>query len=251
MTKHRFDDSYQEAFVLRDGTEVKLRLLRPDDREMLERGFEKLSERSRYYRFFTAKPRLSEAEARYLTETDGEAHVAIGASVLTAEGGEDGLGVARFVRLPGEPEVAEAAVTVLDEAQGKGLGSLLLLRLIAAAREREVRSFRCWVLGENHDMLKLLHDLLPGASERVENGEVLIDAPLPDVAWDQLPNQRPSEDALYRLLKGAAAGALIVLGLPRRLGWKDKPGEPGGATASPIAPPPPASPWPEPDESKD
>lgn len=217
MNERRFDQDYREPVVLRDGTAATLRLLRAEDRVLLERGFEKLSERSRYYRFFTPKPRLSEAEARYLTDVDGEAHVALGASVATAEGGEEGLGVARFIRLADEPDVAEAAVTVLDDAQGKGLGSLLLLRLIAAARERHVKSFRCWVLAENKEMLSLLHDLLPDAHERFENGEVLVDATLPEVAWDEVPTERPRQDTLYRLLKSAAAGALIVLGLPRRL----------------------------------
>lgn len=217
MTERRFDPDYRELVVLRDGTAATLRLLRAEDRVLLERGFEKLSERSRYYRFFTTKPRLSEAEARYLTDVDGEAHVAIGASVATPDGGEEGLGVARYIRLADEPDVAEAAVTVLDDAQGKGLGSLLLLRLIAAARERRVKSFRCWVLAENKEMLSLLHELLPGAHERVENGEVLVDATLPEVEWDQMPAEPPRQDTLYRLLKSAAAGALIVLGLPRQL----------------------------------
>lgn len=217
MTERRFDQDYREPVTLRDGTAATLRLLRAEDRELLERGFEKLSERSRYYRFFTPKPRLTEAEARYLTDVDGEAHVAIGASVAAPDGGEEGLGVARFIRLADEPDVAEAAVTVLDDAQGKGLGSLLLLRLIAAARERHVKSFRCWVLAENKEMLSLLHELLPDAHERFENGEVLVDATLPDIGWDQMPAEPPRHDMLYRLLKSAAAGALVVMGLPRRL----------------------------------
>ncbi|MBK7977776.1 MAG: GNAT family N-acetyltransferase [Deltaproteobacteria bacterium] len=238
MTERRFDQDYREPVVLRDGTAATRRLLRAEDRELLERGFEKLSERSRYYRFFSPKPRLSQAEARYLTDVDGEAHVAIGASVAGADGGEEGLGVARFVRLAEEPDVAEAAVTVLDDVQGKGLGSLLLMRLIAAARERHVKSFRCWVLADNKDMLKLLHDLLPDAHERFENGGVQVDATLPEVAWNQVQADRPRQDGLYRLLKSAAAGALVVLGLPRRLAPGGVSSEAGAANDARPAPGP-------------
>ncbi len=215
MSERRFDESYRESVKLRDGTEVTIRLVRADDRALLEEGFERLSDRSRYYRFFTAKPRLTDAEARYLTDVDGEDHFAIGASTVAADGTEQGLGVARFIRLDGEPEVAEAAVTVLDEVQGQGLGSLLLLRLIAAARERGVHVFRCWALVENHDALALFHELFPRTTEHVDGHEVVIDAPLPEVAWDLVPAARPIEDTLYRLLRHTASGALKLLGFAR------------------------------------
>ncbi|MFN7955188.1 MAG: GNAT family N-acetyltransferase [bacterium] len=215
MSERRFDEHYREPATLRDGTAVTMRLVRADDRSLLERGFERLSDRSRYYRFFTAKPRLTGAEARYLTDVDGENHFAIGASTIGADGAEQGLGVARFIRLEGEPDVAEAAVTVLDEMQGKGLGCLLLLRLIAAARERKVRAFRCWALAENHDALTLFHELFPRWTEHVEGHEVVIDAPLPEVPWNLVPAERPREDPLYRLLRHAASGALKLLGFTR------------------------------------
>ncbi len=150
----RFGPGWSEEARLGDGTPVLLRTVRPDDKPLLARGFERLSPRSRYRRFFAAKAHLTEAELRYLTEVDGVNHVALGALVAG-----DGVGVARFVRLPGRQDVAEAAVTVADDYQGRGLGRLLLSRLATAARERGIRCFRADVLVENRAMLGLLETL--------------------------------------------------------------------------------------------
>jgi GNAT superfamily N-acetyltransferase len=156
-----FDADYLEHATLRDGTEVVVRLLRPDDRELLRAGFGRLSPESRYRRFFAAKNELSARELRYLTECDQVHHVALGA---TSADGERGLGVARYIVLDDEPGLAEAAIAVADEVQGRGLGSLLFQRLVAAARERGVERFRCDMLGSNQGMADLLRALAPGAS---------------------------------------------------------------------------------------
>src|SRR5215813_10393760 len=141
----RFDADYREKVVLKGGTEVVLRLVRPDDKPLFVAGFARLSPESRYFRFFTGKDHLTDAELRYLTELDGENHLAIGA--LGPDG--QGAGVARFIRLAQEPEVAELAVTVVDSMQRKGLGRILSERLMAAARERGVKRLRAEILAEN------------------------------------------------------------------------------------------------------
>ncbi len=67
-----------------------------------------------------------------------------------------GIGVARFVRNAEDPGLAEAAVTVTDDAQGRGLGTALLARLADRAREEGVDRFSALVLADNRDMLELL-----------------------------------------------------------------------------------------------
>jgi len=198
--ERKFGNEYLEHATLRDGTQVELRLLRPEDKRLLVEGLARMSPESRFYRFFSHRDRLSPRELAYLTELDHESHVAIGARMIDARGDELGLGVARFIRLE-PPELAEAAVTVVDDAQGKGLGRLLLDRLVSAAHERGVRTFRFDVLAENETMLKLVEALFPGSASHVEDGVVTIDCPLHDDA---------SDGALYRLLKHAAEGALRV-----------------------------------------
>ena len=209
MGRHHFDGSYREELELDDGSRVLLRVLRPEDRDLLRRGFDRLSDRSRQLRFMGPKARLSDAELDALTELDGEDRFAIGA-VRLGSGSEEaeGLGVARFARLPDDPEVAEAAVTVVDTAQGQGLGSVLLRRLAAAARERGVRRFRGDILSYNTAMRRLLASHTDATVLESEGGVVRVAVELPSYAT--LMAGRERGHVLGRLLAQAAGGAIRV-----------------------------------------
>jgi GNAT superfamily N-acetyltransferase len=204
----RFDESYREDATLLDGSLVQLRLVRPSDKALLLEGFERLSPESRYRRFFTPKVRISEEELHYLTEVDGRKHFALGAVRLTPDG-ERGVGIARFIACEDDPEVAEAAIAVVDEEQGKGLGRILLERLSDAARERGVIQFRCDVLAENDRMRSLLHEVSPGRIEKLEGEVVTVELALP-VEQPEPGGFRDS--ALYKFLAHAARGALRIRG---------------------------------------
>lgn len=202
-TKLHFDEHYRERVRLRDGTEVVLRAVHPEDKDLLRRGFERLSPESRYLRFHGVKTELTDAELKYLTEVDNVTHFAIGA-VRPGEDGE-GLGIARLVQLAGQPGVAEAAITVLDEMQGKGLGTMLFQRLVAAGAERGVTTIRCIVLGSNQAMQDLLNKVAGGhAHTNVESGVCTMDLELPYVRFDAPPEEAPRESGLYQLLRMAA-----------------------------------------------
>lgn len=177
MTARHFTLDYTEHAELRDGTQVLLRLLRPTDKELLDAGFKLLSPESRYARFFTPKSSLSDDELHYLTEIDHEDHLAIGA-VRERNGAQIGLGVARFIRLADRPETAEAAIVVTDEVQRQGLGRLLLLRLIAAARERDIERFRFEVLSSNGGMVNLIAAVAPERTVKTAAGELSIEVVL-------------------------------------------------------------------------
>lgn len=143
---------------LRDGTKVLLRPIEPEDRERLAEGLRRLSPRSRYLRFHTSVDELSDRQLRYLTDVDGRDHVAW-VAIDEDHPEVPGIGVARYVRLPDEPTVAEAAVTVADEYQGRGAGTLLLGLLAGAARGSGIRVFRNYVLAENRAMLDIFEAL--------------------------------------------------------------------------------------------
>jgi len=139
----KFTDSYREQVRLTDGTQAKLRLVRPGDKALLENGFNNLSSLSRHKRFFAGKHHLSKSELRYFTELDQVNHFALGVVALNHRGKElEGIGIGRFVRLENQAETAEVALTVIDRMQGNGVGRLLLTNLIAAAAERGVTKFR-------------------------------------------------------------------------------------------------------------
>jgi GNAT superfamily N-acetyltransferase len=149
---------WRVARRLSDGTAVTLRPLRAEDKPAFLEAFSRLSVETRYLRFFSVVTEPSEAILRYLTEVDQEDHVAIAALVETLDlKAERGVGLARFVRVAGEPHAAEAAVTVIDEFQKRGLGTVLLIELTRAAIARDVRVFRGEVLATNDRMLQILH----------------------------------------------------------------------------------------------
>jgi GNAT superfamily N-acetyltransferase len=169
-----------EEHLLADGTPVVLRHVRPTDAAELRRGFLSLSPESRYRRFLAQTTTLSDRDLRYLTEVDGHDHVAIVAAGFAPDmKTEIGYGLARFVRVKGEPDVAEAAITVVDPMQKKGLGRLLALTLAQAARERGVHHFRGEVLSSNLPMRQMLEEL--GARVRSESADsIAIDIALDD-----------------------------------------------------------------------
>lgn len=203
----RFGPDWQEERRLADGTPVRLRLLRPDDRAKLVAGFARLSDASRYARFFTAMPRLPDGTLDRLLATDGWNHVAIAAEAgdqppATAEG----LGVARFIRLDEAPDTAEAAVAVVDHMQRRGLGKLLLARLAAAARERGIGHFRAEVMGTNDAMLALLHDVAATAHPHYQGSVAVYDLAIPE-----REHEEQHYGPVFHALRLAAQGLQVVL----------------------------------------
>jgi RimJ/RimL family protein N-acetyltransferase len=132
--------------VLRDGSAVLIRQVRSTDAPLLADGFARLSPQSRRQRFLSVKTTLSAAELRYFTEVDHQHHEAIGA--LSAADGR-GVGIARYVRDTDDPQAAEIAVTVVDEWQGRGLGTELLSRLSDRARQADIHRFTALAAAEN------------------------------------------------------------------------------------------------------
>ncbi|MGE0490074.1 MAG: GNAT family N-acetyltransferase [Vulcanimicrobiota bacterium] len=136
---------------LRNGRRVLVRPLDADDKPTIQAGFERLSARSRYNRFLRAVKHLSADDLELLTRVDQKDHVA-----LLALDHHHGVGVARLIRLPDQPQLAEFAITVVDSHQGLGLGKLLLQFLAYSALARGVTTLRGWVHPENHAMRHLL-----------------------------------------------------------------------------------------------
>ena len=218
-----FTADYVERCVLRDGTRVVMRLVCPEDRPILEKGFYRLSAESRYARFLAPKTTLTEDELRYLTCVDQEDHFALGAVCEDGDGAGNpvGWGIARFIRLPGLHATAEAAVAVADEAQHRGLGKLLFLRLCAAAAERGIERFRCEVLGSNNSMAALIAAISPERSVEVGSGVMSIEMALPNVTPTHPAEAPAPEGAMYALFRAAAENAVEWTTAVRRLWRRD------------------------------
>lgn len=143
---------WEADVVLRDGSTAHLRPVRPEDQDALAAMYAGQSERTIYLRFFTYKSVLSAKELQRFTTVD---HVDRVAFVLML--GETMIGIGRYDRTA-EPTEAEVAFFISDAYHGRGLGSILLEHLAAAARERGITRFSAEVLPENRKMLNVFSD---------------------------------------------------------------------------------------------
>jgi RimJ/RimL family protein N-acetyltransferase len=173
--------------VLRDGSTVLIRPVSSMDAPLLADGFARLGPPSRWMRFLGTKTTLSAAELHYLTDVDHHDHEAIGA--LSATDGR-GVGIARYVRDTNDPRSAEIAVTIVDDWQGRGLGTELLARLSDRARQAGIDCFTALVSTQNTAMAGLLRTLgacLVGRGPGTVEYEIALLIPPGDPAYDQTP----------------------------------------------------------------
>jgi GNAT superfamily N-acetyltransferase len=201
MVDAEFVSRRTAVLALPDGARVRLRPVVPGDKAFLAQGFRRLSAASRYRRFMTPLEELDEAMLRQLTELDYVDHFAWLA--LLEDQPRQGVGVARYVRLDEEPGVAEAAVTVIDEYQGRGIGTLLLEALGAVALENGIGTLRGYVLEENRDMRKVLDAV--GARVTHEAPD-LLRADVDVVSRAEALRGTPLGEALRALARGEASG---------------------------------------------
>jgi GNAT superfamily N-acetyltransferase len=174
--------------ALRDGTPVRIRAVRADDKERLRLAFERLSPATINRRFFHAKKGLTSEELRMVTELDFCDHVSL-AVTLEQESDERFIAVGRYVRIAPGADRAELALTVVDEYQHRGAGTLLAHHLVAIARSAGVRELVALVLDENEDMLELLQSLNLPMQQTIEDGvhSVVLDlaASTPEIQMER------------------------------------------------------------------
>ncbi len=143
-------DDVGEAVRLDDGGWIRVRPIEPSDADGILRLHSRLSERSRYFRFFGAYPRMPSRDLHRFVNVDHRDREAL---VAVADG--DLIGVGRYERLPAAPDSAEVAFVVIDEYQRRGIGPLLLSRLVDKAREVGIDQFIAEVLPANTPMMRV------------------------------------------------------------------------------------------------
>jgi RimJ/RimL family protein N-acetyltransferase len=143
---------YSTVEQLRNGKQVEIRALRPDDEAALIAAVRRASPQAIYRRFFGPRRDFSEQEIAYFVNVDFVSHVALVAVV--EEGGRPAIvGGARYIVV--QPGQAEVAFVVIDAYQGQGLGTLLMRHLAALARAAGLRQLVAEVLPDNASMLKV------------------------------------------------------------------------------------------------
>ncbi len=167
-TDRRLAD-FRRSAVLRDGTAVCVRAIRPDDKERLRMAFARLSPRSVYQRFFHPVNALTADELRRFTEVDFRDHVAIVVTV-GAECEERLIAVGRYIRIAPGGDLAEVAFMVVDDYQGRGVATLILRELVVIARHRRIRNFVALVLNDNRPMLEVFRRSRLVSRESLDDG---------------------------------------------------------------------------------
>jgi acyl-CoA synthetase (NDP forming)/GNAT superfamily N-acetyltransferase len=159
--------------LLSDGTAVHMRQIGPADADAIVDLHSRLSDRTRYLRYFSPYPRIPERDlARFVNvdHHDREAYVIVSGARIMAVGRYERLG-------PGSPE-AEVAFVVEDAHQGRGIGSVLLEHLAEAARENGVERFVAEVLPQNAGMLRVFSDFGYQVQRQYADGVVHLSFPI-------------------------------------------------------------------------
>jgi acyl-CoA synthetase (NDP forming)/GNAT superfamily N-acetyltransferase len=209
---------WEADIVLADGATAHIRPITTDDADRLVTFYARVSEESKYYRFFAPRPTLSQRDVRNYTTVDHDDRVAI---IVTV--GDDMIGVGRYDRVRrGSPD-AEVAFLVEDAHHGRGLGSVLLEHLAQAARERGVRRFVADVLPANRKMIQVFTDAGYSVHPTYEDGvlhvEFAIDPTEESLAVLAAREQRAEARSIARLL---TPSSVAVVGASRR---RDKIGQ--------------------------
>jgi acyl-CoA synthetase (NDP forming)/GNAT superfamily N-acetyltransferase len=212
----QYPAGWEADVVVSDGGVVHLRPIRPEDGDALVAFHGKLSERTRYLRYFGPYPRMPERDLHRFTHVDHRKRVA-----LVAVLGDELIGVGRYDRL-GESADAEVAFVVADAQQGRGIGSVLLEHLAAAARERGIRRFVAEVLAENSRMVRVFTDAGYSAQYQYDSGVVQLTFPIApteqSVAVQAERERRAESRSIERLL---TPGSVAVIGAstdPQKIG---------------------------------
>lgn len=199
--------------MLADGATVHLRPIRPDDAERLVAFHNRQSSESIYFRFFSPRPRLSDRDVERFTTVDYRdrmAFVAILADMV--------IGVARYDREPDQPR-AEVAFFTDDQHHGRGLATILLEYLAAAAREQGITDFTAQTLPQNRKMLGVFKQAGFSVTTRFDEGVIDVQLGLEQTLEAQAKiderERRAEARSIERLL---APRSVAVIGAGRQRG---------------------------------
>lgn len=218
-----------------DGGVLHIRPILPTDGERLRELHSRLSDRTIYLRYFGPRPTLSDQDLVRLAQLDHVDRVALVAEVRGRL-----VAVGRYERLVGpppspagspfaavdrdrpDPRTAEVAFVVEDAHQRRGIGSVLLEHLAAAARERGITTFDAYVLAENQPMVRVFRDAGYRADREYDSGtihmSIAIEPTTRSVAVGYEREQRAEARSVERLLAPRSVAVIGASGDPATLG---------------------------------
>ncbi|MGH3880780.1 MAG: GNAT family N-acetyltransferase [Actinophytocola sp.] len=217
MDPFDYPKAWEADLVLSDGGTVHLRPIVPTDAEALLAFHGRMSERTRYLRYFGAYPQIPPRDLKRFTTVNHDDRVA-----FIVKLGDDIVAVARYERLKGT-DSAEVAFVVEDAHQHRGLGPILLEHLAAAAREREVRTFVAEVLAENSAMLGVFraagYQVTRAMDEGVYHLEFAIDPTERAVEVARSREQAAEARSVHNLLHPRSVALIGASADPGKIGY--------------------------------
>ncbi|MGH3586569.1 MAG: GNAT family N-acetyltransferase, partial [Pseudonocardia sp.] len=212
---------WEADVVASDGGIVHLRPILAADADALLRFHQSLSERTRYLRYFGPYPRIPPRDLERFTHVDHRTRVAFICLL-----GDEIIAVGRYEGLSpggdGKVESAEVAFVARDDHQGRGLGSILLEHLAAAARENGLRRFEAEVLVENHQMVRVFREAGYQVSREFAEGvlhlEFDIDPTERSLAVRDSREQRAEARSVHNVLHPASVAVIGASTDPSKIG---------------------------------
>jgi RimJ/RimL family protein N-acetyltransferase len=156
-TAERSRRTTADPLVIADGRRFEIRPIEREDRDRLRQLFMRLTPESRYRRYLSPKPSLSERELDHLLDVDHVHHEALAAVDRTDS---SFVAAARYVQLPDHPKVADVAIEVADDLHRQGIGKALAIRTLERARANGFTRVTAITLRDNapaRALLRLLH----------------------------------------------------------------------------------------------
>ena len=202
-----FPPHWEADVLVADGGTVHLRPIEASDADALVKFHGGLSARTRYLRYFSAYPRIPERDLYRFTHVDHHDRVA-----LVAWLGGEIIAVGRYEGTPGTDE-AEVAFVVADAHQGRGIGSVLLEHLAAAARERGIARFMAIVLAENDAMIRVFREAGYQTTRRLDHGEITLTFDVDETALtEKVMREREQHAEAQSIRRLLYARAIAVVG---------------------------------------
>ena len=162
---------YSAVEKLRNGEQIEIRALRPQDRDDLMAAVDRTSSDSLYRRFFAVRRHFTETEESFYLNVDFVSHVAL---IAVADENGQPIIIAGGRYVVGEPGQAEVAFTVVDKYQGRGVGAALLRHLAMIARQAGLGELVAYVLPDNRAMLKVFEKSGLKYTAKRESGSVYV-----------------------------------------------------------------------------
>jgi acyl-CoA synthetase (NDP forming)/GNAT superfamily N-acetyltransferase len=202
-----FPPHWEADVVVADGGTVHLRPIEPSDADTLVKFHAGLSMRTRYLRYFSAYPRIPDRDLQRFTNVDHHDRVA-----LVAWLGEEIIAVGRYERAVAGDE-AEVAFVVADAHQGRGIGSVLLEHLAAAARESGIARFTALVLAENDAMIRVFREAGYQTTRTIDHGEITLEFDIDETAvTDEVMREREQHAEARSIRRLLFPASVAVIG---------------------------------------